>query len=226
MDRVRVLLVDDHTVVRETIGQFLGREPDIEVVGEAGDGEEGVRLAAKLKPDVVIMDVSMPRLNGIEATRMIKTFRPATAVLALSAYDYDQYVFALLDAGCAGYLLKDVSSQELVEAIRAVYRGDSVLHPSIARKVMERCRRLASEPRDRTGAALLSEREIDVLKKAAAGFSNKDISTDLDVSIRTVEAVLSGVFTKMGVGSRTEAVIDGLKKGWFTLDDLQKPDSR
>ncbi|MDP2919159.1 MAG: response regulator transcription factor [Dehalococcoidia bacterium] len=221
MDRIKILLVDDHTVVRETIGQFLSREPDLEVVGEAGDGEEGVRLARKLKPDVVIIDVSMPKLNGIEATKQIKEHLPATTVLALSAYDYDQYVFALLDAGCAGYLLKDVSSHELVDAIRAVNRGDSVLHPSIARKVVERYRALGSLPRHRANVTVLTGKEIDVLKKAASGLSNKDIAAELFVSVRTIESILTGIFNKMGVGSRTEAVIYGLRRGCFTLEDLE-----
>ena len=220
MNSIRILLVEDHTLVRETIAQFLGREPDLVVVGQAGDGEEGVRLARKLKPDVVIIDVSMPKLNGIEATKKIKEFLPRTTVLALSAYDYDQYVFALLDAGCAGYLLKDVSGQELVSAIRAVNRGDSVLHPTIARKVVERYRTLGAKPQDRARAMLLSEREIEVLKKAATGMSNKDIATDLVVSVRTVESTLSSIFSKLGVGSRTEAVMYGLRNGCFTMEDL------
>jgi len=221
MNRIRILLVEDHTVVRETIGQFLSREPDMMVVGEAGDGEEGVRLASELKPDVVIIDVSMPKLNGIEATKRIKELRPATVVLALSAYDYDQYVFALLEAGCAGYLLKDVSGEELVHAIRAVNRGDSVLHPTIARKVVERYRKLGTKPYDQTKVGLLTEREIEVLKRAARGMTNKDIAGELLVSVRTVESILSSVFNKLGVGSRTEAVMYGLKSGCFTLEDLQ-----
>ena len=220
MNSIRILLVEDHTLVRETIADFLGREPDLAVVGQAGDGEEGVRLAKKLKPDVVIIDVSMPKLNGIEATKKIKESRPRTTVLALSAYDYDQYIFALLDAGCAGYLLKDVSGQELVGAIRAVNRGDSVLHPSVARKVVQRCRTLRGKPQDRARATTLSDRETEVLKRAATGMSNKDIAGDLVVSVRTVESVLSGIFNKLGVGSRTEAVMYGLRNGCFTMEDL------
>ncbi len=221
MNPIRILLVEDYTLVRETIAQFLGREPDLVVVGQAGDGEEGVRLARKLKPDVVIIDVSMPKLNGIEATKRIKEFRPRTTVLALSAYDYDQYVFALLDAGCAGYLLKDVSGHDLVSAIRAVNKGDSVLHPTIARKVVERYRTMAAKQQYRTtGPMLLTERETEVLKKAAMGMSNKDIANDLVVSVRTVESILSSIFNKLGVGSRTEAVMYGLRKGCFTMEDL------
>ncbi|HEX78138.1 MAG TPA: response regulator transcription factor [Dehalococcoidia bacterium] len=221
MDKIRILLAEDHVVVRESIRQLLGREHDLEVVGEASEGEEAVRLTTQLKPDVVVMDIAMPKLNGIEATKRIKTLCPATAVLALTAYDYDQYVFALLEAGAAGYLLKDVSGQELVEAVRPVHRGDSVLHPTVARKVVEQFRKPAIKPGDDATLSLLTEREVEVLKRAARGMSNKDIAGELFLSVRTIEACLGSIFNKLGVGSRTEAVVHGLKKGWFTLEDLE-----
>jgi len=216
--KTRVLLAEDHVVVRESICQFLERERDLTVVGQASDGEEAVELTRQLKPDVVVMDVAMPKLNGIEATKLIKTYSPSTAVLVLTAYDYDQYIFALLDAGACGYLLKDVSGRELVEAIRAVHKGDSVLHPAVARKVVERFRNLGKP----TGRAsdLLTEREIDVLKAAAKGMSNKDIAEQLSLSVRTVEAHLGTIFNKLGVGSRTEAIIHALKNGWLALNDI------
>ena len=218
MKKTRVLLAEDHVVVRESICQFLERERDLTVVGQASDGEEAVELTRQLKPDVVVMDVAMPKLNGIEATKLIKTYSPSTAVLVLTAYDYDQYIFALLDAGACGYLLKDVSGRELVEAIRAVHKGDSVLHPAVARKVVERFRNLGKP----TGRAsdLLTEREIDVLKAAAKGMSNKDIAEQLSLSVRTVEAHLGTIFNKLGVGSRTEAIIHALKNGWLALNDI------
>jgi len=218
MDNIRILLAEDHVVVRESIRQFLERESDLEVVGEAGNGEEAVRLAAKLKPDIVLMDVAMPNVDGIEATKRIKALRPATAVLALSAYDYDQYIFALLEAGSAGYLLKDVSGRDLVDAIRAVRRGDCVLHPAVARKVVARFRTAPGEER---APGTLTEREREVLKRAARGMCNKDIAEELFLSVRTVEAHLESIFNKLGVGSRTEAVVCSLKKGWFTLEDLE-----
>jgi len=170
-------------------------------------------------PDVIIMDISMPKLNGIEATRQIKAFQPLATILMLTAYDYDQYVSALLEAGAAGYLLKDVSASQLIDGIRAVHRGESVLHPVIARKVLERFKR--SEGYVQEGAlSLLTQREMDVLTKAAKGLSNKDIAQELFLSVHTVESHLQGIFNKFGVGSRIEAVIQALKKGWLTLDDL------
>ena len=136
--RVRVLIAEDHALVRDGIRELLERQSDIEVVGEAADGEEAVQLARQLQPDIVLMDISMPRLNGVEATRIIKQSSPHIAVLVLSAYDDDAYVFAVFEAGAAGYLLKSAKSIEVVDAVRAVWQGDSPLHPSIARKVLRR----------------------------------------------------------------------------------------
>jgi len=220
VDKIRILLAEDHVIVRQSIHQFLDREHDLEVVGEASEGEEAVRLAVQLKPDVVVMDVAMPKLNGIEATKQIKACLPSTAILALTAYDFDEYVFALLEAGAAGYLLKDVSGHELIDAIRAVYRGESALHPAIARKVVTRFRQSAAKPGSDEKLGLLSEREIQVLKLAARGMSNKEIALGMSLSLRTVEAHIGSIFNKLGVGSRTEAVVYGLKKGWFSLEDL------
>ena len=221
MNKIRVLLAEDHVVVRQGIRQFLERERDLEVVGEAGDGEEAVQLTAQLKPNITVMDVAMPNVNGIEATRRIKELCPATAVLALTAYDYEQYIFALLEAGAAGYLLKDVSGQELIDAIRAIHRGDSVLHPAVARKVVARFRQPEVEHDEEGKIGLLTEREIEVLKRAAKGMRNREIAEELFLSIRTVEAHLSSIFNKLGVGSRTEAVVYCLKKGLVPLVDLK-----
>jgi len=137
MKKITILLAENHVVVRESIRRFLEREANFEVVGEAGDGEEAVQMASQLKPDVIVMDISMPKLNGIEATRQIKALQPSAVVLVLTAYDYEQYIFPLLEAGAAGYLLKDVSSRELISAIQTVHKGEAVLHPAVARKVLE-----------------------------------------------------------------------------------------
>jgi NarL family two-component system response regulator LiaR len=214
---LRVLLAEDHAVVRESISNFLDQQIDISVVGQASDGEEAVDLTLKLKPDVVVMDISMPKLSGIEATRKIKARRPTTAILILTAYDYDQYIFSLLEAGACGYLLKEVSSQELVEAIRAVNRGESVLHPAVAHKVVERFRQLGSHGKSQ---ALLTTREIDILQAAARGMSNKDIAAEFSLSVRTVEAHFTTIMNKLGVCCRTEAIVRALKNGWLVLDDV------
>ena len=220
MDRIRVLLAEDHVVVRQGTRQLLEREQDLEVIGEAGDGEEAVQLAAQLNPDVIIMDVAMPKLSGIEATKQIKALLPSVAVLILTGYDYDEYIFSLLEAGAAGYLLKSVSGDELINAIRAVNAGEPVLHPVVIRKLMARFKPQAVRPAGARPLELLSEREMEVLRLAAKGMSNKDIGEALFISVRTVQAHLRSIFNKLAVGSRSEAVLYGLKRGWFTLEDL------
>ena len=220
MDRIRILLAEDHVVVRQGTRQLLEREQDLEVIGEAGDGEEAVQLASQLKPDVIIMDVAMPKLSGIEATKRIKALLPLTIVLVLTGYDYDEYIFSLLEAGAAGYLLKDVSGDELISAVRAVYAGEPILHPVVLRKLMSRFIPPAAEPASARSVEVLSEREMEVLKSAAKGMGNKDIGKALFISERTVQAHMRSIFNKLGVGSRSEAVLYSLKRGWFTLEDL------
>jgi DNA-binding NarL/FixJ family response regulator len=218
MPQITILLAEDHTVVRESIRQSLERVPDFKVVGEASDGEEAVRLTKQLQPDVIIMDISMPKLSGIEATKQIKAFRPSTKILVLTAYDYEQYIFPLLAAGAVGYLLKDVSSRELINAIQTVYRGEAVLHPAIARKVLGRFH--GSKGTTQEPADLLTERELTVLKMAARGMSNSAIAEELHLSVRTIESHLGVIFNKLGVGSRTEAVIQAVTRGWLALEEL------
>lgn len=219
MKTIRILLAEDHAVVRQGTRELLERQPDLEVVAEASDGQEAVQLALKERPDVVIMDFAMPKLNGIEATRHIKAVAPGIAILVLTAYDSEQYVFAFLEAGAAGYLLKDVSVDKLVEAIRAVHAGESVLHPAITRKVIDRLAHNRDPRSPKNDMEQLTERELQVLQLAAKGMSNRDIARELSISVRTVQTHLSNVFNKMGVGSRTEAVMYGLRKGLITLEE-------
>ena len=220
MERMRILLAEDHKVVREGTRRLLESQPDFEVVGEASDGIEAVELAKKLKPEIIIMDVSMPRLNGIEATRQIKAIYPNIAILPLTGYDDDEYVFALLEAGAAGYLLKDSSGEELIEAIRQVMTGEPVLHPKIMKKVLNRLRSPVEEQATQPAGEVLSDRETEVLRLAAQGMSNMEIADSLTLSVRTVQTHLRSIFNKLGVGSRSEAIVFGLKKGWLTLEEL------
>ncbi len=220
MSGIKVLLAEDHVITRQGMCRLLEEESDLAVVGEAGDGEEAVQMVTEMQPDVIIMDIAMPKLNGIEATRQIKLLCPSTAVLALSAYDDDEYVFGLLEAGAAGYLLKTANGDQLIHAIRAVYKGEPVLDPIVARKVINRFRSPSQMMGSERRPEHLSDREMDVMKLAAKGMSNKEIADELVLSKRTVEGHLRSTFNKLGVASRTEAVLYGLRKGWFALEDL------
>ena len=219
-ETIKVLIADDHALFREGTHSLIDKEKDMTVVGEAADGEETISMVPRLHPHVVLMDIAMPKVNGIEATRRIKSDFPATAVLILTAYDNDQYIVALLEAGAAGYLLKNVSGTDLVNAIRAVYAGEAVLHPAIAKKVFSRLSTPGQEGGKAKPVAELSEREMEILKLAARGMSNQDIASTLYLSRRTVQAHLANIFRKMDVGSRTEAVLQALKNCWLGLEDL------
>ena len=220
MKPIRILLADDHVVVREGTRQILEREADLNVVAEASDGQEAIDLAEQERPDIAVLDVSMPVMNGIEATKAIKARLPQISVLVLTAYDYDEYVFAILEAGAAGYLLKNARSSDLINAVRRIHAGESVLHPAIAKKVLSR---VASGPSDTPSPAdgeTLTERELEVLRLAAQGLGNREISERLFVSPRTVQSHMANIFGKLQVGSRTEAVMVGLRRGWLHLEDI------
>jgi DNA-binding NarL/FixJ family response regulator len=215
---ISVLLVDDHKIVREGTRQLLERSSDIHVDGEASDGLEAVNLAAEIQPDVVVMDVRMPRLNGIEATRAITTRFPKIKVLILSAYDDDSYVFPLLEAGASGYLLKTSSGAELAEAIRQVAAGQTALSPRVSTKIVNR---MNTHQVYRTNTMLegLTEREMEVLRAAAHGDPNKVIAAKLGISAQTVQVHLRNIFGKLLVGSRAEAVARAIQSGWITLEN-------
>ena len=210
--QIQILLVDDHPIVRKGTKEMLEPHADFLVIGEAADGREALAFVNATRPDVILMDVSMPGMNGIEATKQIKQYHPSVAVLVLTSFDDDAYVFALLEAGAAGYILKNAREEELINAIRAVFHGESALHPSIAKKVLNRFSQQPTVAFDGEG---LSPRELEVLRAAASGSTNKEIAKVLDISPRTVQVHLANVFSKLGVGSRTEAVLFGIKRGWI-----------
>jgi NarL family two-component system response regulator LiaR len=214
---IKVLLAEDHKIVREGTRQLLGQSPDMDVIGEASDGVEAVQLAADFHPDVIVMDVRLPRLNGIEATRTITTRFPGIRVLILSAYDDDSYVFPLLEAGASGYLLKTASGMELAEAIRQVHAGQKALAPRITAKIVNR---LGGRGSFRgTGMTVgLTDREMEVLRAAALGRPNKSIANALAISPRTVQVHLRNIFAKLGVDSRSQAVAYAIRHGWISLE--------
>jgi two-component system, NarL family, response regulator LiaR len=214
---ITILLAEDHKIVREGTRQLLEQSADMQVVGEASDGLEAVRLAAEIQPDVIVMDVRLPRLNGIEATRAITAHSPKIKVLILSAYDDDSYIFPLLDAGASGYLLKTSSGAELAEAIRLVYAGQTALSPRISAKIVNR---LGGRQAYRTSNMVegLTEREMDVLRAAAHGQANKMIAAQLGISAQTVQVHLRNIFGKLGVNSRSEAIAHAIQHGWITLE--------
>jgi len=220
MLKTKILLADDHPMLRQGIRHLLEREGDFQVVGEAGDGEEAIRVADELVPDVVLMDVGMPKVSGLEATKQIKARHPGTAVLVLTIHDEDEYILELFQAGAAGYILKSAYGEELVQAIRAVRAGDLVFHPAVAERLLKRCTSLRFRPVRVEGIEQLTTREFEVLRSVAMGMSNKDIASTLGIGVRTVKGHLISIFTKMGVGSRTEAVLRALKKGLISLEDV------
>lgn len=208
--RVRVLVVDDHPLVRRGTSDILDREPAIEVVGEAADGETAVALATALAPDVVLMDVGLPRMSGLEATRAILAARPETKVLVLTIHDEDEYILEMLAAGAAGYLLKDVRDAELVAAVLTVAAGEAVLHPAVTSAVLARLR---AQRADQAAVDTLTGRECAILQLVAGGMENRRIGERLGVSPRTVEVHLHQAFRKLGVHSRTEAVVAAIRLG-------------
>jgi len=209
MKRIRVLLAEDHAVVREGTRRILEADPAISVIGEAADGAEAVDLARDLAPDVVLLDMAMPALNGVEATRRIRSLEPPPYVLLLSAYDDVDYAQAALAAGASGYLLKIAHAADVVAAIHSVAQGEVVLHPRVARKL------LGGPPRD--DRHVLSQREIQVLHHAATGARNREIAQALGVGTRTVEGHLTSIFNKLGVSSRTEAIVHAASNGLLDL---------
>lgn len=207
---LKVLVVDDHRLVREGLVSLLRLNPEIEVVGEASGGEEAVARARGLRPDVVLMDIGMPGMNGITATRLIKKDLPETKVIMLTMLDQEGYVYEAVKAGATGYLLKNTSLDELVKAIKEVYKGGATLHPEAQAQLLKEYVYLAQSNRDTYG---LSERELEVLQLLGDGLSNKEIADKLFISIQTVKTHITHIFEKLGVKDRTEAVATALRRG-------------
>jgi two-component system, NarL family, response regulator LiaR len=218
---ITIVVVEDHIVTRNGICQWLRDEPQLKVVGEAGDGIEAIQIVNETAPDVVLMDISLPKMNGIEATREIKKNKPNTAVIAFTAYDDDEYIFSLLDTGAAGYLIKTTDKRALVNAIRAVYAGEPVLSTSIINKVIVRLKQQDNLRRvKRRTRAEIDNRQKEILRLAAKGISNEEIAKQLDIGRRTVANDLRTIYKQFRVGSRTEAVLKAIKEGWLDINDI------
>jgi DNA-binding NarL/FixJ family response regulator len=219
---IRILLADDHALVRQGTAELLRREPDLEVVAEAENGQQAVELAHELNPDVVVMDVRMPVLSGVEATKQIRERLPHVQVLVLTAHEDSQYAFSLLQAGASGYLLKTTPVGDLVSAIRQVHGGKTPLDPTIARKLVVHLSGAEGASHDTELDPPLVEkltpRELEVLRLLARGLSNRQIAERLVISERTVQAHLTNIFAKMQVSSRMEAVLSAIRRGWLTIE--------
>lgn len=210
--KIRVLLADDHHIVRAGIRQLLEGAGDLQVIAEAGDGEEAQALIQKHKPDVAVLDIQMPKASGIEVTRWVRAHLPEVGILILTAYDDDPYVMAVLQAGANGYVLKTAEADELIQSVRDVNEGKSALDPAVTRKLMSN---LFKHP-ETSASEPLTERELDVLRLAAKGYTNKSIGVQLSISDRTVQGHLAHIFAKMQATSRTEAVMRAVSLGWIS----------
>jgi DNA-binding NarL/FixJ family response regulator len=214
MDKIRILLADDHAIVRAGIRQFLESAGDIEVVAEAGDGEQAKSLIQAERPDVAVLDIQMPKATGIEVTRWAKTSAQGVGILVLTAYDDEPYVMAVLQAGANGYVLKTAAPDDIIQAVRDVHAGKSVLDPTVTGALMAQIfHKPESQPVEQ-----LTEREMEVLHLVAKGFTNKAIGVQLSISDRTVQGHLAHIFDKLQAASRTEAVMRAVSLGWISQD--------
>ncbi len=213
---IRILITDDHAIVREGLRALITVKPDMELAGEAADGEEAVLKARALRPDVILMDLVMPRKNGIEAIEEIKRENPDARILVLTSFAEDDQVLSAIKAGALGYLLKDSSPQELIEAIRCVYRGESSLHPAVARKLILG---FGQQQNAKPSMGVLTEREIEVLKLVARGLSNQVVAERLNIGEGTARFHVSNILSKLQLENRTQAVLYALREGLVTLEE-------
>lgn len=217
---IRVVLADDHAVVRAGIRKFLESSADLQVVAEVGDGEQAIKAIESYKPDVVVLDIQMPEMSGIEVTRWVRVNAASTGVLILTAYDDDAFVLAVLESGANGYVLKTADAEDIIQAVKSVHEGKSVLDPEIARKVMAHVsRKNMPSPIEK-----LTDRELEVLTLTAKGYTNKAIGFQLSISDRTVQGHLAKTFNKLQASSRTEAVMRAVSLGWLPPDLGQLPE--
>jgi DNA-binding NarL/FixJ family response regulator len=214
VEAIKILIVDDHPVVREGIGSMLKREPDFKIVGEASNGVEAVEKARELSPDVMLMDLRMPEMDGVEAITRIRHEMPEIKFIILTTYSDDEYIFKGIAAGARAYLLKDAPRDELFKAIRAVSRGESLIQPVVASRVLDK---LAELSRKNPSSETLSDREIEVLRLMAKGVSNSNIADELSITQSTVKTHITSIFQKLNVTTRTEAVTNALRKGIIEL---------
>jgi NarL family two-component system response regulator LiaR len=219
-DITTLVLADDHPVVRKALRDAIKKEAGFKIIAEATDGEEAVKLVKELIPDIVIMDIGMPKLSGIEATRQIKAFSPNIIVLALTVYDDIEHVLAILESGADGYLIKNIPVEDIIQSIRLAVDGETVLSPQVFRQVLKYATKYRTKPLLLNPGTKVTTRELEILKLVALGLSNKQIANELCLGTRTVKSHLADIFSKMRVFSRTEAVIVGLRAGFIKLDDL------
>lgn len=217
MDQITVLLAEDHTIVREGLVSMLEDEPDVQVVGQAGDGQTAVTLAEQLQPDVVVMDITMPILNGLEATRQIKRYYPQTQVVILTVHTTEEYIYQILQAGASGYVVKQAALDELVMAIRAAYSGETFLSPSVSSFVVQEYIEHASTNRLETEYDLLTEREREILQLVAEGYSTREIAEQLIISVKTVESHRTNLMNKLDIHNIAGLTKYAISKGLIPL---------
>ena len=218
---VQLVLADDHTMFRQGIRQILAAEPDLVVIGEAEDGERACELALQLRPDVILMDIHMPRMDGVRATRRIMQQDNPPAIIILTMSRYDDYVFEAIKAGARGYFLKDSDASELIKAVRSVAEGETILEPELAQRVLQEFRRMTTGGPLPSGMASLDDREIDILRGVAQGWTNQYIGEQLQLSEKTIKNQLSAIFQKLHLNNRTQAAIYALRRGLVNLDEIE-----
>jgi two-component system, NarL family, response regulator LiaR len=221
-DVIRIMVADDHELVRQALINLFEKQPDFQVVAVAGNGEEAVKLAGETQPDVIVMDITMPKLSGLEATRQIKSEYPAIGILALTVHSDNEHILSIIQAGAGGYLTKTVSNTEIVQAIRALAAGDVILSRDVSKQILKYAFQYFKKPDVVIDSRSLSNREMETLRLAAKGVPNKEIAARLGISLRSTKAYMTSVFQKLNVASRTEAVALSLRVGILNITDLEE----